>query len=64
LKRIGVILTLLEQRKSWRPFIPSPAGAGIAMLIPINAVTVISVTKNSGSVGDRSRQVIGAEVFR
>src|SRR6185503_8591410 len=38
---IGIVLTLLEQKKSWRPFIPSPAGVGIAMLIPINAVTVI-----------------------
>ncbi len=38
---IGIILTLLEQRKSWRRFVPSPAGAGIAMLIPISAVTVI-----------------------
>jgi uncharacterized oligopeptide transporter (OPT) family protein len=38
---IGVVLTLLEQRKSWRPFVPSPAGVGIAMLIPVSAVTVI-----------------------
>jgi uncharacterized oligopeptide transporter (OPT) family protein len=38
---IGIVLTLLEQRKSWRPFVPSPAGVGIAMLIPVNAVTVI-----------------------
>ena len=38
---IGIVLTLLEQKKSWRPFIPSPAGVGIAMLIPVNAVTVI-----------------------
>ena len=38
---VGIILTLLEQRKSWRPFIPSPAGVGIAMLIPVNAVPVI-----------------------
>jgi uncharacterized oligopeptide transporter (OPT) family protein len=38
---LGVILTLLEQKKSWRPFVPSPAGVGIAMLIPVNAVTVI-----------------------
>jgi putative OPT family oligopeptide transporter len=37
----GIILTLLEQRKSWRPFIPSPAGVGIGMLIPVNAVPVI-----------------------
>ena len=40
---IGIILTLLEQKKSWRPFIPSPAGVGIAMLIPVNAVTVIFI---------------------
>jgi uncharacterized oligopeptide transporter (OPT) family protein len=46
---IGVILTLLEQKKSWRPFVPSPAGVGIAMLIPVNAVTVIFL----GAVLDR-----------
>ena len=46
---IGIVLTLLEQRKSWRPFVPSPAGVGIAMLIPINAVTVIFI----GAVLDR-----------
>ena len=38
---IGILLTLLEQKKSWRPFVPSPAGVGIAMVIPVNAVTVI-----------------------
>ncbi len=46
---IGIVLTLLEQRKSWRPFIPSPAGVGIAMLIPVSAVTVIFI----GAVLDR-----------
>jgi uncharacterized oligopeptide transporter (OPT) family protein len=45
---IGIVLTLLEQRKSWRPFVPAPAGVGIAMLIPISAVTVIFV----GAVAD------------
>jgi putative OPT family oligopeptide transporter len=38
---IGIVLTLLEQKRTWRPFVPSPAGVGIAMLIPVNAVTVI-----------------------
>jgi uncharacterized oligopeptide transporter (OPT) family protein len=38
---VGIVLTVLEQRKEWRKFIPSPTGMGIAMLIPINAVTVI-----------------------
>jgi uncharacterized oligopeptide transporter (OPT) family protein len=40
---IGTVLTVLEQRKGWRNFIPSPTGMGIAMLIPVNAVTVIFV---------------------
>ena len=32
-----------SHRGLWRPFIPSPAGVGIAMLIPVNAVTVIFI---------------------
>jgi uncharacterized oligopeptide transporter (OPT) family protein len=38
---VGVILTLVEMRKSWRAFVPSPTGMGIAMLIPFSAVTMI-----------------------
>lgn len=38
---VGVLLTLLELRKEWRRFVPSPTGAGIAMLIPFNAVAGI-----------------------
>ena len=40
---IGVVLTVLEQRKEWRKFIPSPTGMGIAMVIPVNAVTMIFI---------------------
>jgi len=40
---VGVILTFLEQKEKWRPYIPSPTGMGIAMLIPVNAVTMIFV---------------------
>ena len=46
---IGVVLTVLEQRKEWRAFVPSPTGIGIAMLIPVSAVTMIFV----GAAGDR-----------
>jgi putative OPT family oligopeptide transporter len=38
---VGIALTLLEQRPAWRSWVPSPTGMGIAMLIPINAVTMI-----------------------
>jgi uncharacterized oligopeptide transporter (OPT) family protein len=38
---LGVLFTVLEQRKEWRNFVPSPTGVGIGMLIPANAVTTI-----------------------
>jgi putative OPT family oligopeptide transporter len=46
---VGIALTLLEQRPAWRSFVPSPTGMGIAMLIPINAVTMIFL----GAAADR-----------
>jgi uncharacterized oligopeptide transporter (OPT) family protein len=45
---IGVALTFLEQKQKWRPYVPSPTGMGIAMLIPVNAVTMIFL----GALGD------------
>jgi uncharacterized oligopeptide transporter (OPT) family protein len=45
---IGTALTMLEQKKEWRRFVPSPTGMGIAALIPINAVTMIFL----GALGD------------
>jgi uncharacterized oligopeptide transporter (OPT) family protein len=45
---MGILLTILEQNKQWRRFVPSPTGMGIAALIPINAVTMIFV----GALGD------------
>lgn len=45
---IGVVLTLLEQRPSWRPWVPSPTGIGLGMLIPVSAVTTIFL----GAAGD------------
>jgi uncharacterized oligopeptide transporter (OPT) family protein len=47
---VGVVLTLLEMRKSWRVLIPSPTGMGIAMLIPFSAVTMIFVGAAADSV--------------
>ena len=45
---IGTVLTIFEQKKEWRRFVPSPTGMGIAALIPINAVTMIFI----GALGD------------
>jgi putative OPT family oligopeptide transporter len=36
---VGIVLTLLEQRPSWRTFVPSPTGMGTGMIIPAFAVT-------------------------
>ncbi len=37
----GVLITLLELKREWRRFVPSPTGMSIAMLIPFNAVSGI-----------------------
>jgi len=47
---IGVLLTFLEQKASWRPYVPSPTGMGIAMLIPVNAVTMIFLGAAADSI--------------
>jgi len=38
---IGIVLTVLEQRPSWRNFVPSPTGMGTGMIIPAFAVTTM-----------------------
>lgn len=40
---LGVVFTLLEQKKSWKPFVPSPTGMGIGMLVPASAVSMMFV---------------------
>lgn len=38
---IGVLLTVLEQKKEWRAWVPSPTGIGIGMLVPASAVATM-----------------------
>jgi putative OPT family oligopeptide transporter len=40
---LGVVFTLLEQKPSWKPIVPSPTGVGIGMLVPANAVSMMFV---------------------
>jgi uncharacterized oligopeptide transporter (OPT) family protein len=54
---VGVVLTVLEQKKEWTSWIPSPTGMGIAMLIPFSAVAVIFV----GAAADRIWQKASPE---
>jgi uncharacterized oligopeptide transporter (OPT) family protein len=51
---IGILLTLLEQDERWRPYVPSPTGMGIAMLIPVNAVTMIFIGAAADSIWART----------
>lgn len=38
---LGLVFTLLEQKKEWRTLIPSPTGVGIGMLVPAGAVATM-----------------------
>jgi len=38
---LGILFTVLEQRKEWRAWVPSPTGIGIGMLVPASAVATI-----------------------
>jgi len=38
---LGVVFTLLEQKPSWKPFVPSPTGVGIGMIVPASAVSMM-----------------------
>jgi len=40
---LGVLFTVLEQKRSWRNFVPSPTGVGIGMLVPASAVATMLV---------------------
>jgi uncharacterized oligopeptide transporter (OPT) family protein len=38
---LGVLFTVMEQRKEWKTWVPSPTGIGIGMLVPASAVATI-----------------------
>ncbi len=50
---LGILFTVLEQKKEWRNFVPSPTGVGIGMLIPANAVTTILIGALVGWVWEK-----------
>jgi uncharacterized oligopeptide transporter (OPT) family protein len=52
---LGIIFTVVEQKKELRNFIPSPTGVGIGMLIPANAVSTILLGALIGWVWQKLR---------
>ncbi|MCK6447385.1 MAG: OPT/YSL family transporter [Planctomycetes bacterium] len=38
---LGIVFTVLEQRREWRTWVPSPTGIGIGMLVPASAVATM-----------------------
>ena len=60
---IGVLLTLLEQNARWRPYVPSPTGMGIAMLIPVNAVTMIFLGAAADAIWAKTSPELHGEIL-
>ena len=57
---LGVLFTVLEQKKEWRSFVPSPTGMGIGMLMPASAIA----TMFAGALVDwfaRRRDPVGVD---
>jgi len=40
---LGILFTVLEQKREWRNFVPSPTGIGIGMLVPASSVATMLV---------------------
>jgi uncharacterized oligopeptide transporter (OPT) family protein len=38
---LGILFTIVEQKRSWKPFVPSPTGIGIGMLVPASAIATM-----------------------
>jgi uncharacterized oligopeptide transporter (OPT) family protein len=38
---LGILFTVLEQKRAWRNWVPSPTGIGIGMLVPATAVATM-----------------------
>jgi uncharacterized oligopeptide transporter (OPT) family protein len=51
---LGVLFTVLEDKREWRAFVPSPTGIGIGMLVPFNVVATMFVGGLIGYLWDRA----------
>ena len=59
---LGVVLTLLESRPRLRPYVPSPTGLGIGILVPFSVVATMLVGGLAGHLW-RRRSPASAEVY-
>ncbi len=46
----GIILTLLESKKSWKPYVPSPTGIGIGILVPFVVIATMFIGAIAGLI--------------
>jgi len=51
---LGIIFTVLESNKKWKPFVPSPTGIGIGMLVPFVVVASMLIGGIIGTIWDRA----------
>jgi uncharacterized oligopeptide transporter (OPT) family protein len=47
---VGVVLTILESKKSWKPYVPSPTGIGIGILVPFIVIATMFLGAVAGLI--------------
>jgi uncharacterized oligopeptide transporter (OPT) family protein len=47
---IGILLTILESKKSWKPYVPSPTGIGIGILVPFVVIATMFIGAIVGAI--------------
>jgi uncharacterized oligopeptide transporter (OPT) family protein len=53
---LGVVLTLLESKKSWKQYVPSPTGIGMGILVPFQVIATMFLGGVVGAIWGRADQ--------
>jgi putative OPT family oligopeptide transporter len=53
---LGIVLTVLESNKRAKPFVPSPTGVGIGILVPFSVVFTMFLGGVAGAVWERKNK--------
>lgn len=47
---LGILFTVLESKKAWKPFVPSPTGIGIGILVPFMVIATMFIGGVIGTI--------------
>ncbi len=53
---LGVVLTILESNKRLKPFVPSPTGIGIGILVPFSVIATMFIGGVIGAIWQRTNK--------